>query len=109
MTRELRLIHFAQRDLSRIFDWLERRSPRGAAAWYQAYRKSALKVVADPEAFPSVEEAMDLKVDIREALFKSRQGRRYRIIFEFDAKEIRILRIRRPGQRPLRRRDLPRD
>jgi plasmid stabilization system protein ParE len=102
MTRELRVIGLAQRDVRRIFRWLESRSPRGAASWYQAFCREVMKILADPDAFSQPEEAAHLQADIRTVLFKTRRGRRYRIIFEFDANEIRILRVRQPGQRPLR-------
>lgn len=40
--------------------------------------------------------------DLRETYFKTRHGRRYRIVFTIIGTEVRVLRIRAPGQRLLR-------
>ncbi len=107
MTRDVKIIQRARDDLNRIYRWLHRRSPRGAVAWYRAFWSAATRIANDPESFAVAEESAQLKSDIRSAIFKTRKGRYYRIIFEFTDTEARILRVRRPGQRPLQRRDLP--
>lgn len=107
MSRVLDIIRRARKDVNRIYNWLELRSPRGALAWYRAFWEEATRITADPEKYARAEESERLQVDIRLALFKTRKGRRYRIIFEFNDTTVRILRVLWPGQRPLRRRDLP--
>jgi plasmid stabilization system protein ParE len=106
MSHHLEIGRQARRDVYRILRWLEHRSPRGAAARYAAFWRKAVKIAQNPESFAAAEESVQLGADIRAALFKTRQGRRYRIVFRFDSLEVRILRIRRPGRRPLQRRDL---
>jgi hypothetical protein len=60
------------------------------------------------ESFAEAPESGPLKRSLRQAPFKTRRGRVYRIVFEASENEIMILRVRGPGQSPLRRRDLPR-
>lgn len=106
MTRALRIVRLARKDLNRIYRMLQRRSPRGAISWYRAFWAATARILEDGESFAKADEAERLKMEIRFALFKTRKGRMYRIIFEFDDVEVRVLRIRQPGQRPLRRRDV---
>jgi hypothetical protein len=39
--------------------------------------------------------------------FKTRHGRTYRILFLLADQEVRVLRVRGPGQRPVSKRDIP--
>ena len=107
MSRFIEISRRAWTDLRRILRWLDSRSPKGALAWYQAFWKAATRVADGAESYPLADESPRLQSPVREALFKTRRSRRYRIIFDFSATELFILCIRRPGQRPLRRRDLP--
>jgi plasmid stabilization system protein ParE len=108
MTRSLRIFPRADADVERIFVWLARRSPQGAAAWYAAFSATIGRIVDNPVGFAVASEALPRwNRDIRQTLFKTARGNRYRIVFELTESEIRILRVRGPGQPPLRRRDLP--
>jgi plasmid stabilization system protein ParE len=107
MNRHIEFVPRARKDLAAILKWLHVRSPRGAASWYQAFWDAVTRISADPDSFAVAEESHRLKRVARQALFKTRRGRLYRIIFEFSQTEVFILRVRRPGQRPLRRGDLP--
>jgi hypothetical protein len=107
MTRHINIVPIARRELYRILRWLRKRSPQGAASWYQAFWKAATRIADHAESYPLAEEADDLPRPVWDALFKTPKGRRYRIVFVFNEAEVFILRIRRPGQRPLRARDLP--
>ena len=108
MSRSLRIQARARADIDQIFDWLERRSPQGAAAWYHALYEAIGNIAEKPEAYPIASEAMPRwNREIHQTLFKTTRGKRYRIVFELTQSEIRILRVRGPGQPPLRRRDFP--
>jgi len=67
------------------------------------------KIQAAPESYAQAPESLPLSRDLRQAFFKTRRGRRYRIVFEVNEQEVIILRVRGPAQAPLRRRDLPRE
>jgi mRNA-degrading endonuclease RelE of RelBE toxin-antitoxin system len=107
MTRHIVLVPRARKSLITIAKWLRSRSPRGATAWYKAFWAAAARISADPESYPAAEESPRLKRVVRQALFKTRRGRTYRIIFDFTKEEVIVYCIRRPGQRPWQRRDLP--
>jgi len=107
MSRTLRILQRAQADVDAIFDWLVPRSLQGAIAWYLSLRRAVEQIALTPERFPLARESHLLGREIHETLFKTRRGRLYRILFEFSDAEIVLLRVRGPGQRPLRRRDLP--
>ena len=107
MSRTLRILERATSDVDAIFNWLVPRSVQGAIAWYLAFGRSVDKVAEAPESFAQAPEADRLSRYLRQALFKTRRGRTYRIIFEFTSNEIVLLRVRGPGQRPLGRADIP--
>lgn len=107
MTRIVHTYRRARIDVGRIFRWLKRRSPRGAAAWYRAFLAAAWQIGNDAERYPAAEESEALRRDVRAAIFKTKKGRYYRIIFEYSDEEVNILRVRGPSQRPLKRKDLP--
>jgi len=108
MNRLYRVYPRARRDLERLFNWLEQRSPSGAQNWTHAYLSTIDAIRANPDSFPVMTEARPRwKRNLREALFHTRRGRTYRILFELTDSEIRVLRFRGPGQPPVRRRDLP--
>jgi plasmid stabilization system protein ParE len=107
MSRTLRIIERARSDVDGIFNWLVSRSVAGAISWYLAFRRAIEKVVSAPESFAEAAESHPLGRQLRQTLFKTRRGRLYRMVFEVSDTEIMILRVRGPGQSPLRRRDLP--
>jgi plasmid stabilization system protein ParE len=108
MSRSLRFLARARADIDRIFGWLDRRSPQGAATWYDALFEAVGRIVEAPDSYPVAAESLSRwNRRIHQALFKTPRGNRYRIVFELTETDIRILRVRGPGQPPLRRRDLP--
>ena len=107
MSRVLRIIERARSDVDDIFAWIAKRSTYGAMSWYLAFRQAIDRIASSPESLGEAAESHATGRPLREALFKTRRGRVYRIVFELTNAEIVILRIRGPGQSPLRRRDVP--
>jgi plasmid stabilization system protein ParE len=97
----------AARDVDSILAWLGKRSLLGAQRWTKALDSAKLRLSEDPVKFPLIKERIRFPFEVRDVLFKTPKGRRYRAIFTIVGDEVRILRVRRPGQRPIRRRDLP--
>jgi plasmid stabilization system protein ParE len=106
MSRTLRIVERARTDVDEIFNWLVHRSVRGAISWYLAFGRAVEKIADSPEIFSEAPESVPLGRPLRQALFKTRRGRIYRIVFELSEAEIVILRVRGPGQPGLRRREL---
>jgi hypothetical protein len=84
-----------------------KRSPAGASAWYVALHERLKKLADDATRCAMAPEAMKLGVDLRQAFFKTRRGRNYRLLFIIADDEARVLRVRGPGQKPVRMRDIP--
>ena len=109
MSRIPRIGERARADVDHIFNWLVRRSVQGAISWYLAFQEGVIRIGSDSETFAKAPEAELFARDLRQALFKTRRGRIYRIVFEMSETEILILRVRGPGQALLRRHDLPKE
>jgi plasmid stabilization system protein ParE len=92
MSRRITILGSAQADVDDIFDWLAKRSPRGAHAWYEAFNAKVNELASDADACAVATEFRRLNPAIRQAFFKTRQGNRYRIVFLIVDPEVRILR-----------------
>lgn len=98
MVRELRR---AKADKLAIVEWLRERSQRGAASWLRSYDRMIARLEETAENLPEAQENADLDMDVRQALFKTRQGRIYRALYIIEGSEVFILRVRGPGQAPV--------
>lgn len=106
MSRTIRILGRADDDADDIFIWLAKRSPAGARAWNAALRERLDSLAASDWNGSPAAEAQDVGLDLRQALFKTRRGRVYRVLFVATAEEVTVLRIRGPGQRLVDRSDL---
>jgi plasmid stabilization system protein ParE len=106
MKYRTRVLARAQGDLDRFVAWLVKRSPAGAIAWYEAATQAIddLRLNAQQHGFAF--EGHGLREPVRDAFFKTKRGKRYRLLNRIDDLDVRILRVRGPGQPPVRRRDL---
>src|SRR5947208_2177774 len=100
------ILRRADADLQNIVDWLRARSPRGAAKWFEACEAAIGRLAIDAHRHAKAEEAHKLAADVRQSFFSTWQGPRYRIVYVIALDQVHVLRIRGPGQRPLRKRDL---
>lgn len=85
-------------DFSTIYHYIEAQTPGGAIAWADAFRDARDRVLKNPYACGLIPERARMLVDYREYFFKTKRGRRYRVIFAIEAQTITILYIRGPGQ-----------
>src|SRR5688572_17346238 len=108
MNRSIKLSRRAQDDIRRIFNWLKQRSPRGAENWLRAVYSAINRMETDSLLFAVDPRSKRLGTDFRTCPFSTPQGRTYQLFYVIEDEDsaVRILRIRGPGQRPLRRRDL---
>ena len=92
----------AQWDKRYIFEWLFERSPRGALAWLDAYDQMVDRLKTMADTLPLAQEGQGLNLEVRQILFKTKRGRIYRAVFHLDGADVYILRVRGPGQAPIR-------
>ena len=93
-------------DKRSIVQWIYERSPAGAAAWLDAFDRAVQQLGERAESYALAHENQDLKLDVRQILFKTRRGRVYRALFIIEDREVYILRVRGPGQAPVKSKDL---
>ena len=101
MTFYVKALRKAEADVRSITKYLYERSPQGAAAWLDAYRQARARLASNADSCGQAEEDEHLDIDVRQALFKTRRGRVYRMLFTIVGNEVRILRVRGPGQAPV--------
>ena len=85
-------------DVQSIYDWLAERSPSGAKAWYQAWNIALDSLEGEPLGFAVAVESPRRNFTIREAYFRTRKGRTYRILFTIVDVEVRVLHVLGPAQ-----------
>ena len=101
MTLKLNIFPRAEKDAQHIFEWIRERSPDGAVRWWRAFEEAAKKASRSPLTHGLAPENGDVPYELRQFLFKTRRGRTYRGVFVVVEDEVRVLRVRGPGQPPL--------
>jgi plasmid stabilization system protein ParE len=92
----------ARLDVDRIYDWIASRSPEGAQRWLDRFEAAAVSLETNPFLAPLAPESGSFDIEIRHILFRTKSGGTYRAVFTVVDEEVRILRVRGPGQPPLR-------
>jgi plasmid stabilization system protein ParE len=103
---DIRLGPKAIEDVDATVAWLADRSLDGARAWLHALDEAKEAVVLAPFSFSRSRDSRRTGRDIRDAFFKTRRGKIYRIVFLIDGEDVEVLRIRGSGQPNLRAEDL---
>lgn len=98
MTLRLKILSRAQLDAQCIFDYLAERSPQGAVDWWGAFETAAHDAASGLVEYSLAPENAGTNLELRHTIFKTRAGRRYRFVYTISANELRILRVRGPGQ-----------
>jgi plasmid stabilization system protein ParE len=88
----------AERDIREIRDWIKDRSPIGARSWLNALERALGRLPGVAASSSAAAEAEDLGIDLRQRLFKTRSGHRYRLVFVVRGETIHILAVRGAGQ-----------
>lgn len=107
MSFHVRVLTAAHRDADVITEWLMDRSLTGAEHWVDAYQSALVALRQTPDRHSLAPEAGVVEQPIRQFFFKTRFGRRYRLIFLIVGSEVRVLRVRAPGEAPLNEFDIP--
>jgi plasmid stabilization system protein ParE len=109
MNYRLVILERARHDVQAIYDWIAARSVDGAERWLDRFEAATEDLQNNPSIAPIAPECDSFDFEIRHLLFRTRHGRTYRAIFTVIDDEVRILRVRGPGQPPLGPRDITKE
>jgi plasmid stabilization system protein ParE len=99
MTFSVHELPRAKADKRAIIVWLHERSPKGARAWLNAYDAALVGLKTNAATFSVAFENDDCPdLEVKQAFFKTRAGRVYRLLYSVDGNEVYVLRVRGPGQ-----------
>jgi plasmid stabilization system protein ParE len=98
MKYRIQMLRRAHADFASTVAYLYERSPQGAAAWVNAFEKANARLAGAADSCSEADENYRFDIDVKQMLFKTRRGRVYRLIFTIVDDEVRILRVRGPGQ-----------
>jgi plasmid stabilization system protein ParE len=100
------VLHRASSDSDRIFEWIAARSPQGAIAWHRKFEEALSRLRNDADLHSVAPESKHFAVEVRQLFFRTRRGEPYRLIYAIVEREVRVLRVRGPGQAPITKADL---
>jgi plasmid stabilization system protein ParE len=98
MEFKVRTLPRAELDAQHIYDWIKERSPEGARRWWLAFEDACDRLQRQPFSFALAAEAELCGRDVRQILFKTWRGKYYRALYVIIEDEVRVLRVRGPGQ-----------
>lgn len=93
-------------DADRSFEWFAACSPQGAIRWHHAFEETLMELESNADQFAVAAESAAVGVEVRQKLFRTRRGRTYRLLFTIVDREVRVLRVRGPGQPTVSRDDI---
>jgi plasmid stabilization system protein ParE len=94
----VRTLPRAEYDAQQIYNWIVERSPEGAVSWWLAFEAACQRLSQEPTSYELAPEAETCGREIRQILFKTPHGRYYRALYVVVANEVRVVRVRGPGQ-----------
>jgi len=106
MSDHVKVLTLAREDVRETLEWLSARSPKGAKAWLDALEACTERIAVSPTGFSTAPESQELPFKVQQAFFQTKNGRRYRVLFLVQESQVLVVRIRGPGQRPVRAKDL---
>lgn len=98
MPYDVRVLPRAEFDVQQIYNWLSERSPEGARRWWLAFEETVAGIKQQPSGLALAPEAKWIDRELRQLLFKTAHGRYYRALYVIVENEVRVLRVRGPGQ-----------
>jgi plasmid stabilization system protein ParE len=109
MTFDVELSAQARREVEEMCDWIAERSPEGARRWYECFWELVDEIKRRANTYSVAEESATLSMELRQAIFHTRRGNRYRALFVVEGPNVRIVTVRGPGQPPIESADLKPD
>ena len=84
----------AEADFQTLYEYIVVRSPKGAQVWANAFSEALERLARDPTIYTLAPESTDVDIDVRQIMFKTRQGNPYRIIFTIRGEKVFLMAIR---------------
>ena len=103
MNYELLLTRETEKEVDRTIAYLANRSPQGAAAWCEQWENVLSELKRNPLQHALAPESAKYDVEIRQILFKTRRGLKYRALFTVVGRGVYVIHLRGPRQNLLRR------
>lgn len=85
-------------DVTQIFDWIGTQSPSGARRWFDEFMRVLESVAANPLGFGFAPENKQATAEIHQAIFRTRRGKPYRVVFYVEEDNVHIVHVRGHGQ-----------
>ena len=98
MTYQVVILRCAEQDLAAAADWIAETSPAAAARWFRSYVDALLSLNKNPQRCGLAPENEASSYELRQFIYRPRQGRPFRAIFTITGSQVRVLRIRGAGQ-----------
>ena len=92
------LLWRAERDVDHILNWLNERSPKGAASWLRRWDQTFAILETSADEYGLAPENEGSPLEIRQIMFRTRKGRDYRALYTIQGKDVFVMHIRAPGQ-----------
>ncbi len=106
MSYRVTILARAREDFEAIVGWIADRSPQGAERLTVRFEEALARLEQNPLVAPVAPESQQLGQEVRQIMFRTKAGRTFRALFLILGSEVRILRVRGPGQSPLTTTDL---
>lgn len=107
MSYSVYLHPYAEADYNHIYAYIEEHSAQGAENWDLALDQAIKRLKIDPKRYGRIPEQVVSKAEHKQASFRTKRGKPYRLIFMVKGNLVTILRIRGPGQADVTPQDLP--
>jgi plasmid stabilization system protein ParE len=98
MTYSVILLTRAKHDVATIQNWIAERSPSGATKWFNSFVAALKTLENNPYGCELAPEDQVVGRGIRQLLFRTRKGHRYRILFTVENDIVHVVHVRAPGQ-----------
>ncbi len=106
MTCQVVVLRRAERELDAAADWIAEYSPEAAARWFSSFVDVLLSLENNPQRCGFAPKNDASSYELRQLIYRPRQGRTFRAIFTIKGNQVRVLRIRGAGQDLLAAEDL---
>jgi len=107
VTYSLNLLAKAKADYRRAFKYIQEHSHQGAENWELAFEQCLVRLRANPIIYSLAPENDLYDFSLYQVLFRTKYGKRYRMVYRIDGEQVTIYRLRGHGQPPLKQDDLP--